>query len=376
MSSKKAASPNRSPEDNKENKDEGGSAAKEAITNSQGEDCVKPTPQEIRTAQYEKPLTKGHRPKRLMAEKKDPENLAKSRSEKRQRSAVLKDKIIKMIEGGLQLSEYQSRKAFSVYLQCILRRLSDFDAENGSEIGQIELVLKFLQKAALSLREPYFLKAPSIKLSGKDRAAIVAKELNEFLGHYRRETELFTLFREESGMVARHVFEEFIAFANDSDLEDVLTLQTKLYRCAHIFLGKCLPPVTGRKNSLLRTAYGISPDRNLRDRQCSMRMNARSNPPVAKQYQLPESQPAKCLDITTYEKSKLEELEEVAMSANNVRLGALLKPKRELTTAKKVDFVLDPSAESTNSTSTSSSKISRVGQNNFPRVCSAPSGLN
>ncbi len=59
----------------------------------------------------------------------------------------------------------------------------------------------------------------------------------------------------------RHVFEEFVAFANDSDLEDVLTLQTKLYRCAHIFLGKCLPPASGRKNSLLRTAYGISPDR-------------------------------------------------------------------------------------------------------------------
>ena len=51
------------------------------------------------------------------------------------------------------------------------------------------------------------------------------------------------------------------------DLEDELTLQSKLYRCAHIFLGKCLPPVTSRRNPLLRTAYGISPDRNLRDRQ-------------------------------------------------------------------------------------------------------------
>ena len=64
------------------------------------------------------------------------------------------------------------------------------------------MVLKFLQKAALSLREPYFLKAPSAKLSGKDRAAIVAKELNEFLSHYRRETELFTVFKEEAGMVS------------------------------------------------------------------------------------------------------------------------------------------------------------------------------
>ena len=43
------------------------------------------------------------------------------------------------------------------------------------------------------------------------------------------------------------MFEEFVAFANDSDMEDVLTLQTKLYRCAHIFLGKCLAPVTGGK---------------------------------------------------------------------------------------------------------------------------------
>ena len=154
-------------------------------------------------------------------------------------------------------------------------------------------------QASLSLREPYVFKAPSCKLSGKDRAAIVAKDLNEFLAHYRRETEFFTVFREEQGMVPRHIFEEFIAFAHDSDLEDVLTLQTKLYRCAHIFLGKCLPPVTGRKNSLLRTAYGISPDRNLRDKQCSMRVNARSNPPVAPQYTLPSQPPSKCLDIST-----------------------------------------------------------------------------
>ncbi len=163
-------------------------------------------------------------------------------------------------------------------------------------------MLKFLQKAALSLREPYIFKPPSCKLSGKDRAAIVAKDLNEFLAHYRRETEFFTVFREEQGMVPRHIFEEFIAFAHDSDLEDVLTLQTKLYRCAHIFLGKCLPPVTGRKNSLLRTAYGISPDRNLRDKQCSMRVNARANPPVAAQFTLPSQPPAKCLDIQTVKK--------------------------------------------------------------------------
>ena len=78
-------------------------------------------------------------------------------------------------------------------------------------------------------------------------------------------------------------------------------------RCAHIFLGKCLPPVTGRKNSLLRTAYGISPDRNLRDRQCSMRVNARANPPTAPQFTLPSQPPSKCLDISTTIKDKSDE---------------------------------------------------------------------
>jgi len=258
----------------------------------------KPTPGELRVAQYEKPLDKGHRTTlKERREKQDPEKLAKRRTEKKERSAVLKEKIIKMIESGLQLSEYQARKAFTVYLQCILQRLSDFDDESGDP-SQIDLVLKFLQKAALSLRESYMLKAPNSKLSGKDKAAIVAKELGDFLGHYKRETELFTVFREESGMIPRHIFEEFIAFASDSDLEDVLTLQTKLYRCAHIFLGKCLPPVTSRRNPLLRTAYGISPDRNLRDRQCSMRMSARANPPTSPQFALPPPGPAHCLDLT------------------------------------------------------------------------------
>ena len=70
----------------------------------------------------------------------------------------------------------------------------------------------------MSLRESYMLKAPNSKLCGKDKAAVVAKELGDFLGHYRRETELFTVFREESGMVPRHIFEEFIAFASDSGM--------------------------------------------------------------------------------------------------------------------------------------------------------------
>ena len=51
------------------------------------------------------------------------------------------------------------------------------------------------------------------------------------------------------------------------DLESVLTLQTKLFRCSHIFLGKCLPPINTQKRPLLKTVYGLSPDRTIRDKQ-------------------------------------------------------------------------------------------------------------
>ena len=65
----------------------------------------------MRVAQYEKPLTKGHCPKhRTDPDRKDPEKVAKKRTERKERSHVLKEKIVKLIESGLQLSEYQARK--------------------------------------------------------------------------------------------------------------------------------------------------------------------------------------------------------------------------------------------------------------------------
>lgn len=74
--------------------------------------AAKPSACELRVAQYEKPLTKGHCPikKSKDPDQKDPEKIAKKRSERRERSHMLKEKIVKLIEGGLQLSEYQARK--------------------------------------------------------------------------------------------------------------------------------------------------------------------------------------------------------------------------------------------------------------------------
>ena len=60
----------------------------------------KPSASELRCAQYEKPLEKGHRTTIKKKEGKDLEKLAMQRSEKKERSAVLKEKMVKMIESG------------------------------------------------------------------------------------------------------------------------------------------------------------------------------------------------------------------------------------------------------------------------------------
>ena len=66
------------------------------------------------------------------------------------------------------------------------------------------------------MREPYILKKPNGNLGGKDKAAFVAKDLGDFLSLYKKETEMFTVYREESGIIPRQVFEEFVTCANES----------------------------------------------------------------------------------------------------------------------------------------------------------------
>ena len=91
-------------------------------------------------------------------------------------------------------------------------------------------------------------------------------------------------------------------------------------------------------------------------------------------FQLPSQPPAKCVDITTYEKSKLEELEEVALSTNNVRIGAIFKARKEfLSETRRVDFKEDVGNKRK---ATNSDAFRRQGALNMPRVCSAPSDLN
>nr|CAI5827764.1 unnamed protein product [Callosobruchus analis] len=136
----------------------------------------------------------------------------------------MKRKILEMLKSGKRISQSEARKTFSHYLMRILRRI----AQSPEQGDHIEVVLKFLQKASNYLRTPYNVKTPSSKMNLKDKTAIVAKQLNDFLYLYNRETDLFVDKTERPSQIPTKLYNEFIDHARESDLEEVLIYQTSL----------------------------------------------------------------------------------------------------------------------------------------------------
>lgn len=58
-----------------------------------------------------------------------------------------------------------------------------------------------------------YLQIPSSKLAGKDRAAIVAKQLNDFLYLYNRETDLYSDTVDRLNSVPNKLFMQFLETA-------------------------------------------------------------------------------------------------------------------------------------------------------------------
>ncbi|KAF7991613.1 hypothetical protein HCN44_008984 [Aphidius gifuensis] len=158
-----------------------------------------------------------------------------------------KDQVTKMMQQGDKLSPGEARKAFGLYLGCILRKISQPSADSNC----CDLIMKFLQQSSSNLRTPFLFTLPSSKLSDKDRAAITAKQLSDFLHLYNRETELYADTVDRPKTVPNRLFQKFLLSANEEDLDDILILQTKLYNCAHSFLGKSGFAGTLRGNNLL-----------------------------------------------------------------------------------------------------------------------------
>lgn len=164
-----------------------------------------------RQDRYERMLSQGHRA-----------SLGPSRFTKDNHTTDLRVQILNMMKEGKRISQKETRKTFSLYLGWILHRIST----DPNPSDHVEIVLKFLQKASNYLRSPFSVKIPSVKLSEKDRAAIIAKQFNEFIYLYNKETELFVDKTERPSQIPLKLYDEFLANAKENDLEEVLVYQT------------------------------------------------------------------------------------------------------------------------------------------------------
>ncbi|CAH4038145.1 unnamed protein product [Pieris brassicae] len=176
-----------------------------------------------------------------------------------------KELIKTQLIDGMKLTMGEGRRAFGLYLTHVLKRISS--PSNEMAVQHAALVLRFLRRASASLRMPY--NGPPAKMCDKDRCAIIAKQLNDFLYMYYRETDLYTDSNDKDGCVSNIHFAHFLYAASEADLEDVLLLVLRSDNWVATFLGDtrsalCVDAPPARlahtsKHTLLKHLAAVAP---------------------------------------------------------------------------------------------------------------------
>lgn len=211
-----------------------------------------------RMAQYERTLANNHSD--LVYRSTPPKCLDEARR--------LRKQIRRMMEAGNELTTLQARRTFSLYLECVLRRLSQ-EPKNLHE----RLILKFITRADLNIKTPSFMKNPyASKVEAKDRSAIVSKLLGDYLEAFNRDTDGLVDNYDYYGMISMATFDEFLAQAQEADLESVLALHVNVTQSlAFLFQRSATgsvppaPPIPTGNNGFLKALPSMAPTIASRD---------------------------------------------------------------------------------------------------------------
>ncbi|XP_049453186.1 tubulin polyglutamylase TTLL5 isoform X2 [Epinephelus fuscoguttatus] len=169
-----------------------------------------------------------------------------SSSEATTHNAKPRVNLLNILQQGWELSKVQARIAFSSYLQRVQQRLLAESRANAipawpdKDNDQMELVIRFLRRAASNLQQDIKVVLPSRQLPLQDRRRILSHQLGEFIHCYNKETEHMVKKQEsskEEHCVNPSVFQEYITAASENDLEEVLTFYTQKNKSATVFLG-------------------------------------------------------------------------------------------------------------------------------------------
>lgn len=194
-----------------------------------------------------------------------------------QQAQQLRKQLQRSMENGGELTLLQTRKLFSLFLECVLRRLTQdpknihgSDAKNQHE----KLILKFITRSDLTIKPPAFMKNPSsTKIQSKDRTAIVAKLLGEYIEAFDRDTELCVDNYSYYGLISSQLFDKFVAQATEADLEFILALHVNLTQNLAFLNNRSMPqssmppapPIPTGTNGFLKALPSMTPNISTRD---------------------------------------------------------------------------------------------------------------
>ncbi|XP_030380051.1 tubulin polyglutamylase ttll-4 [Scaptodrosophila lebanonensis] len=166
----------------------------------------------------------------------------------------LRKQILKRIGNGSELTQFQARQTFSLYLESVLRRIT----QEPKDIHE-KIILKFLNKFGGSVKPPVlFRNIHNIKVISKARSAMVAKLLGDFLELYKKDTEAYVDSFDHFGMIPSTTYNDFLMHAEESDLEAVLTLHTNITGIMPFLYNRCglsvppTPPIPSGLHGFLR----------------------------------------------------------------------------------------------------------------------------
>ncbi|XP_017848429.1 tubulin polyglutamylase TTLL5 isoform X3 [Drosophila busckii] len=166
----------------------------------------------------------------------------------------LRKQMLKKIGSGSALTHFQARQTFSMYLDAVLRRLTQEPKDSHEKI-----ILKFLNKFGGAVKPPVlFRNNQNIKVVSKARSAMVAKLLGDFLELYKRDTEAYIDSFDHFGMIPTSAYSLFLMHAQESDLEAVLTLHTNITGLMPFLYNRCglsvpaAPPIPSGLHGFLR----------------------------------------------------------------------------------------------------------------------------
>lgn len=187
-----------------------------------------------RLKRYERVMIAGQAPAVQISDRKTP---PQSPSDIKNAKELIK----RQLNQGLKLTPGEVRRAFGLFLTHVLKRIANPCNEQAGH--HADLLLKFLKRASTSLKIPYNIKGPSQKMCDKDKCAVIAKQLGDFLYMYYRETDLYSDTQDQEGCVTNIHFAQFMVGASEADLEDVLLLVLQQEHYVTPFLGDSRNPL-------------------------------------------------------------------------------------------------------------------------------------